>query len=249
MIWKYQINLFAEDRKMSIITLLNCNRCHSGGFLLIMVLVTLAIGLLVLGVSMYSMDPFAAFHGSGADRYADPNAKPWQEGHLFINQALDAYKMGGKREPFPVQPQLEGTAYYDANLIGEGEGRGTINVRISPDGDVAATWEGKFVLNDVEYEVLNEDTGMSVTSVFLGNIAPFKVYQDESGENHYRKLYFITNGHAVAVSQDGDRFEGSGYVTGWINEDHSCFGKLWIVSYDRESPDAYEWDPVEPTEQ
>jgi hypothetical protein len=244
----FQINLFAEDRKMKSVTLSNRNKCHSGGFLLILVIVTLAIGLLILGVSMYSMDPFAAFHGSGADRYADPNAAPWQEGHLFINPALDAYHMGGKREPFPVQPKLEGTTYYDALLTKDGEERGTINVRFSPDGDVAAVWEGKFKLNDVEYEVLNEETGTYVTSVFKGNIAPLKVYEDENGKKHYRKLYFITSGYAVAAAQNGERIEGTGYVTGWMNKDHTCFGKLWIVSAGGESPAVYEWEAVEPTE-
>jgi len=221
---------------------------RNGGFLLILVLVTLAIGLLVVGVSMISMDPFAAFHGSGADRYVDANAAPWEEGHLFINEALDAYKMGGKREPFPVQPKLEGTTYYDANLIMDGEEFGTVNVRISPDGDVVALWQGKFMLNNVEYEVLKEKMGLSVTSVFKGNIAPLKVYEDENGKKHYRKLYFISSGHAVAGSQDGDRIEGAGYVTGWINEDYTCFGKLWIVSFDTESPRICQWDPVEPAE-
>jgi hypothetical protein len=221
---------------------------RNGGFLLILVLVTLAIGLLVLGVSMISMDPFSAFNGSGADRYADPNAKPWEEGHLYINEALDAYKMGGRREPFPVQPKLEGTTYYDANLIMDGEEFGNVNVRISPDGDVAAEWEGKFVLNGVEYEVLSEKTGLSYTNVFTGNIAPLKVYEDENGKKHYRKLYFISSGQAVAGSQDGERIEGAGYVTGWINEDHSCFGRLWIVSFDTESPRICLWEEVEPTE-
>ncbi len=76
---------------MESVTLSSSTKDHSGGFLLILLVVTLAIGLLVLGVSMVSMDPFAAFNGSGADRYADPNTAPWEEGRLFINPALDAY--------------------------------------------------------------------------------------------------------------------------------------------------------------
>jgi hypothetical protein len=220
---------------------------HNGGFLLLLVLVSLAIGLLVLGVSMVSMDPFAAFNGSGADRYADPNAMPWDEGHLFINESLDAYKMGGRREPFHVQPKFEKTTYYDAYLTGDGKPRGTVNIRISPDGDVAAVWEGKFTLNDVEYEVLNERNEANVTSVFKGNIAPLKVYEDQNGERNYRMLYFITCGNALAQSQAGDTINGTGYVTGWINKDHTCFGKLWIVTYDSESPEVYEWQAVEPT--
>jgi len=223
-------------------------RYHNGGFLLILVLVTLALGLLILGVSMVSMDPFAAFHGSGADRYVDPNAAPWDEGHLFISEALDAYKMGGRREPFPVQPKLEGTTYYDASLAVDGKARGTINVRISPDGDVVAAWDGKFTLNDVEYEVLCEDLGLESTNCFRGNVAPLKVYVDETGERHYRKLYFITSGQASAAGQNGERIEGFGYVNGWVNEDHTCFGELWIVSAGSESPDIYEWDAVGPTE-
>ncbi len=222
---------------------------HNGGFLLLLVLVSLAIGLLVLGVSMISMDPFAAFHGSGADRYADPNAMPWDEGQLFINPALDSYDMGGRRDPFPVQPKFEKTTHYYVDLNEDGQSRGNVSIRISPDGDVAAFWEGKFTLDGVEYAVLNERNETNVTSVFKGNIAPLKVYEDENGEKHYRKLYFITSGYAVAASQDGDRIEGLGYVTGWINRDHTCFGKLWMVSGDSESPEVYEWEAVEPTEQ
>jgi hypothetical protein len=221
-------------------------RYQTGGFLLLLVLVSLAIGLLILGVSMVSMDPFSAFNGSGADRYADPNAKPWDEGHLFINQALDGYNMGGRREPFSVQPKIEDLTYYDAYLYSGDEPRGTISVQISPDGDVAAVWEGKFTTNGVEYEVQHGNEELYDTSVFKGNIAPLKVYVDQNGEKNYRMLYFITGGDAVAASQAGNRIAGAGYVTGWINKDHTCFGKLWIVAYNRESPEVYQWQAVEP---
>ena len=219
---------------------------RNGGFLLLLVLVSLAIGLLVLGVSMISMDPFAAFHGSGADRYADPNARPWDEGHLFINQALDGYKMGGRREPFPVQPKIEDLTYYDVYLYSGDEPRGTMSVRFTPDGDVAAVWDGKFTINDVEYEVQHGNEELYDTSVFKGNIAPLKVYEDQNGERNYRMLYFITSGGAVATSPTGDRISGAGYVTGWINKDHTCFGELWIVSFGSESPEVYQWQAIEP---
>jgi hypothetical protein len=231
---------------MESVKLSDRTKYQNGGFLLLLVLVSLAIGLLVLGVSMISLDPFAAFNGSGADRYADPNAKPWDEGHLFINEALDAYKMGGRRKPFPVQPKIEELTYYDAYLYSDGEPRGTINVRFTPDGDVAAVWEGKFTVNGVEYEVLHGNQDLYDTSVFRGNIAPLKVYQDLNGEKNYRMLYFISSGSAVAASQDGDRIEGAGYVNGWINKDHTCFGKLWIVTFGSESPEVYQWQAVEP---
>jgi len=219
---------------------------RNGGFLLLLVLVSLAIGLLVLGVSMISMDPFSAFNGSGADRYADPNAKPWDEGHLYINQSLDAYHMGGRREPFHVQPKIEKLTYYDAYLYSGDEPRGTISVRFNPDGDVEAIWEGKFTINGVEYEVQHGDDEIYDTGVFKGNISPLKVYEDQNGEKNYRMLYFITNGGAVATSQAGDRISGMGYVNGWINQDHTCFGKLWIVTYNDEAPEVYQWQAVEP---
>ena len=51
---------------------------------------------------------------------------------------------------------------------------------------------------------------------------------------------------AVATSPTGDRISGAGYVTGWINKDHTCFGELWIVSFGSESPEVYQWQAIEP---
>jgi cyclophilin family peptidyl-prolyl cis-trans isomerase len=121
-------------------------------------------------------------------------------------------------------------------------------VRIDPDGDVLAKWSGKFKLRGVEYEVVYEDIGTESTSVFKGNIAPLKVYEDENGKDH-RKLYFITMGSAMAVDQNGGQFQSLGYVTGWINKDHTCFGKLWLPQGLDGSETVYEWETVLPGEE
>lgn len=222
-------------------------RGQRGGFLLLLVLVTLAIGIVILGASMLTMNPFAAFNGSGADRYADPNAAPWNEGHLFINPALDAYHMGGRREPFWVQPKLKRITSYQADLFKDTQERGVVELFFSRNGDVRAEWNGKLKLKGVEYEVMHEEMEVGATSCFRGNIAPLKVYADANGKD-YKKLYFITGGYGLIVGQDGKRIEGPGYVTGWINKNHTCFGKLWIASGSGE-PIVYEWEAVAPTEE
>ena len=63
---------------------INVNRKKNRPGIAILLVFILTIGLAAIIMVLYSGtgNPFSAWEGTERDRYSDPNAKPWQEGHL-----------------------------------------------------------------------------------------------------------------------------------------------------------------------
>jgi len=216
---------------------------NRSGFALFLVLILGVAGMLLL-FTLYTgaLDPFTVFHGSEADRYSDPNAYPWEEGHLFIKKQLDGYNMGGRRPPFRAQPKIDNKLHYKAEVYDGDEQRGQIALIIRKDGDALSGWSGDFRIKGKRY------TTVKGANSFEGNIAPLKVYEDEDGKDR-SKLYVITQGffHLQELKEDKS-FSGIAYVTGWIDRDYNAEGKLSIPSFINGELTVFNWGPVTPSE-
>ena len=227
-----------------------------GGFAGLFLILILGVAGMVLVFALYtgSMNPFTAFHGGEADRYSDPNACPWEEGNLFVNPLLDGYDMGGRRPPFRAQPKIEEEMIrYIADIYDEEEDRvlGQVILRVHSNGDARASWTGEFRVRGRPYKAMVETekgTGLK-RNLYLGNIAPLKIYKDENGRDR-SKLYVITEGfyHLQDMKRD-NALMGAGYVTAWISKDYSAVGKLWLPGFDDGELVVYAWGPAEPSEE
>ena len=224
------------------------NRKGIAGLFLVLVLgVGALIFLLILSTGAYN--PFAAWEGTEADRYSDPNAQPWKEGHLFIRKNLDAYEMGGRRPPFPSQPELPPGLRYHAKVYAGASARGEIDLTVATDGDAWGTWAGEFELGGRRYKVTvqRKDFYKDDENIFNGNTAPLKIYEDERGIDK-SKLYVITSGPICLkdVQEEETRIEGAAYITCWISKDLTAEGKLAIPPYVTGEEMIFKWGPVEP---
>jgi hypothetical protein len=222
-------------------------RSGSSGLTILMVGITILIGCF-LWINLVS-NPFACFQGKAKDRYSDPNAYPWQEGHLFIRGVLDGYDMGGRRPPFRSQPQFTELLNYSAVVYAGGNKYGRIEMEITDDGDVRASWSGEFQIMGRRYQALKPKyPARTAMNMFFGNYAPLKVYEDENGKDK-SKLYVITQGmfELKDLSGEGGIKDGA-FITCWIDRDFKAAGWLSIPSFEGQGMLIFKWGPVAPVE-
>ena len=222
-------------------------RSGFSGLMILMVAVTVLIGCLIW--FNLASSPFALFHGTVKDRYSDPNAYPWQEGHLFIRGALDGYDMGGRRPPFPIQPQFTNLLNYSASVYSGANKYGRIEMEVCDDGDVRASWSGEFEIMGKRYQAVKPKApGRKELNMFFGNYAPLKVYEDENGKDP-SKLYVITQG-IFELKEPGaaDSIKDMAFITCWIDRDLKAAGRLSIPSFEQQGMLIFQWGPVAPVE-
>lgn len=192
----------------------------------------IAMAILFIMYGMYTQNVFHFFAGTEKDRYSDPNAYPWEEGHFFVNDVLDGYDMGGRRPPFRDQPPLKENLHYTASVYAGNEPRGEINLYITSEGNVAGWWSASYgVRTDRNryYETARKYNKGNYTNEFKGNTAPLKIYMDERGEDK-SKLYFITRGGFLLLEQTENwATTGTIYVTGWIDRNYKAEGELFLA--------------------
>ncbi len=219
-------------------------RCGFSGLMILMVAVSVLIGCLIW-MNMAS-SPFALFHGTVKDRYSDPNAYPWQEGHLFFRGLLDNYDMSRRRPPFPIQPQFTNLLYYIA-VVSDGENKyGRIEMEVCDDGDARASWCGEFEIMGKRYQAVKpEIPARGEMNMFFGNYFPLKVYEDENGRDP-SKLYVITEGMFELKDPNGvaGSIKDTAYITCWIDTDLKAEGRLSIPSFELQGMLIFKWGPV-----
>jgi len=223
---------------------------NRGGFILLVFIVGMALLVVMYAISTGSLNPFASFQGTAVDRYSDPNAMPWEESHLFTNELLDGYDMGGRRPPFRGQAKLKEGFRYVIELYKGEESRGQLKVVIDHRGEVSSEWSGEFSMGENQYKVR---PGRRVRTdprfnMFDGNIAPLKIYENEEGKDK-SKLYFLATG-VVQMEASGEEksISGMAYLAGWISKKRSAEGKLYILSGSYKNAEIFEWGPVESEE-
>lgn len=136
--------------------------------------------------------------------------------------------------PQPSQINLEEERTIMHTILSEdGENRGRLEILISPDGLVEATWTAKYKEGVYEKEI---------SGGFSGNVDSDKIYEDENGTDP-SKLFFITKGMFILQAfKHGNARAGGGeaYVVGWISPDGSANGTLVLVP-DKKNTKIYKW--------
>ncbi|MCD4830942.1 MAG: hypothetical protein K8R02_03925 [Anaerohalosphaeraceae bacterium] len=193
------------------------------GFAALAILVVVAIIAI-----LYMVDLTAIFGLDGIDPYAD---RPWFQDDRLL-----------KSEEFPVtQKGSGGKTVIKDNLVLEGQvsrkevSRGKIKLEIASIGAVSGQWNCSYEYDDRSYAIEAE---------FSGNIDPKKTYVSADGKNK-KLLYFITKGQYKQLKtskSDGtvSQISQTIYVTGWIDNDHSAFGKVFVMTDEKEHS-QYQW--------
>jgi hypothetical protein len=222
----------------------NINRRGLVGLFIVFILV---LGVLVLIMKNYSESfvSFSLWKGSEYNRYAAPDAKPWEEEKLIWGKA-DGYDMNPRRPPFSGQPKVANMMTYEVNLMDDGKPMGTLVISVLNDFDAIAVWKGEFDLNGKHYkaEQWPDPYTKQPMNVFHGNINPLKIYQDSKGKDR-KKLYFITRGYyQLRGTEEKDTRGDIAYVNGWMNKDFSAEGTLSIPRFDKDQELIIKWGPL-----
>jgi hypothetical protein len=179
-------------------------------------------------MALYFIDVKTIFHPAGKSARSG-EVLPWNEEDLIVakDKAIEL--------PKPPKPALDRFESFTANVMREGQERGTLEIRVFEDGRVAGSW-------DCEFTQDNREANFSAD--FKGNIDIDKTYQNESGKQP-SWLYFITKGNYIesiynTKTTQGGVNGGTVYVTGWLKPDGNASGTLTITT-DKKWSGVYEW--------
>lgn len=200
------------------------------GFILIAFLIVIAI------IAMLYMANLRGLLGPDRDRAGSPyDERPWFEEQRLID-----------RRNFPIEQTAKGgkTVIKEKTTLAgsvqrEDAKRGDIEIVIDPNGKAIGHWQ-------CAYEYPNDS--YTITAEFAGNIDPTKTYQNEAGKNP-QPLYLITKGKCEQIKTDkktGCQWPSEQviYVVGWVDNDYSAKGKLFLMADDDEETYGnaeYDW--------
>jgi hypothetical protein len=198
-----------------------------------MLLICVAIGAVIY---LLALAPVVSKSGLGSRkrvRQADPNALPWEEEHYFVDDTLQGYGMEAEIRLYPEQPKLKGRTRFEATVYDGDQRRGTLEIRIRPDGMIRGSWSVDFTIGSaptIRYRTVTDRSSDFVPDNFKGNLAPWKIYEDEDGQDE-SKLYLIAKGSCVLKAHNLKTAEKHNisetfYVTGWIGTDYNAAGEL-----------------------
>lgn len=192
-------------------------KANRPGFLLLMVLVSIAIGAIIIyfaGFSSFFEDL------PTTDRFGDN--LPWYEDFRLLEPGQEP------EEPWPEQPSIEKIIEYDTNAYLDKYPRAEIGIALYPDGTVAGRWYGLYnKTRQINVQIMGGD--------FQGNIDPSCIYQEGEDDEDPSKLYFIAKGKFLLLKTNYEDNKvnnqaGDIYVTGWLDSDYKIMGKITITS-------------------
>jgi hypothetical protein len=199
-----------------------------------MLLICVAIGAVIY---LFALWPLVSKSGLGSRkrvRQADPNALPWEEEEsYFVDDTLQGYGMEAEIRLYPEQPKLKGRTRFEATVYDGDQQRGTLEIRIRPDGTIRGSWSADFTIGPepvIRYRTVMDRSSDFVPDNFRGNLAPWKIYEDEDGQDK-SKVYLIAKGSCVLRAHNLKTGKKSNisetfYVTGWIGTDYNAAGEL-----------------------
>ncbi len=214
------------------------------GFAGLFLILILGVAGLLLLYTMYA-DPFSPSERKATKRYSDRDAYPWDEGDLLSKKDSDGYGTVVRRGPYKGQPEITERLKYEVEVFEGGQSRGVVRLTVYKNGGATAVWEADFEIGGRHYKRAAKGREYDNANVFKGNIAPLKIYEDDTGKDE-SKLYVITSGlyHLVEVSS-GEEYSGGGYVTAWIDKEYEAEGELAIPSFIDGKIAIFYWGPVE----
>jgi len=211
--------------------MVNANN-NRGGFVGLIVLVSVAIVLILYMTTMKSIFPGV---GSGGGVQED---RPWLLDELILpaDEIID----------MPEEPKLVINEDFtvDAEVSRNDSDRGIAQLLFSYTGNVSGKWFCEYT---------HEDRTYNYAALYSGNIVTDKTFSDKNGKDK-SLLFFIVKGNytqRVYHPEMGDKItKGVVYLSGWVGPDKGLVGKLTVTTDNIEDKDKWSasYDIVVPAE-
>ena len=192
-------------------------------------LLGLLIAILIIAI-LYMIDLTAMVGHMYKNRlYAE---RPWFEEQRLLAKNAFPVKQTGKGG----QTIISNETILAGDVKQKEENRGQLEITIEPNGLAKGHWQ-------CEYEYAQSKTSYKIIAELAGNIDPTNKYEDTKGTNK-KLLYFITKGiyKQIKTEAGGTQWpsEETIYVVGWIDNDYSAKGKLFLMTPEGGNAE-YDW--------
>ena len=156
--------------------------------------------------------------------------RPWLEADGLLNSE-QIISM-----PEAPKPLLNKAVILVADVSRDQKPRGTIRLEFAGNGEVSGTWNCDYESGNQHYNYIAK---------FNGNIDIEETYTAEDKTEDESKLFFISKGKYIKTTASlsttmTSSNDGTIYVTGWMNPDHSASGKITITTDETWSA-VYTW--------
>jgi hypothetical protein len=204
---------------------MNKTKC---GFMMIMVLVTIAIGIVIYAMMMGAVLP-EFWHAPRAEQ-----AKVWDEEWRLEPNSPERMKAAKKMAKYvAAKPQITKEVTIGGDVILNTEPRGKLTFVLMPGGKVKGTWISEYAHGNIQY---------SIKASFAGVTDPTNMLV-EGGQNRPEQLYYITRGNYVQKSLDTKNDqesteEGIAFAAGWLGADMASRGDITLTT-DRRGATIY----------
>lgn len=188
-----------------------------GGFAILLVLVVIVIMLL-----LYFIDIKAIFGPNLPTKSSPKDQRPWLQENLILGP--DQFI----KLPQPPKPTIDEDFSITAPVTFDGVDRGQVTIDFNTQGEVSASWQCRYSLENRDY---------TYQANFTGNI------DSEIETDDPTQLFFITKGKYTQTvynhqSQQTSEDKGIAYTTGHLASDYSAAGmitlttdKTWSATY------------------
>jgi len=202
------------------------------GYFLLEMLIVMAISL-VLYYLMFRRPE----HHAPIEQQQAPDTYPWVQDWRIRGSAQRRPKGVKLCKPSPDQPQFTEAMLLRASVTQDGHSRGSLELRIQPDGAITGSWQGSYPTSQRSRdEVIAADVS--------GNTDATRMYRDKQGADP-AQLFLITKGTFLMLQTSRNTHQvkdikGDIYIIGWIAPDFTARGQLHLTS-DKHSQQVFNW--------
>lgn len=204
-------------------------RSHRSGFVLLLFLIIIAIGIIIYFVGF---DTTSGSLPASENPASSHEVMPWEheESLLTSGEVPNA-------RPYEDQPSIENGIYIEATVEQSNTIRDFI-VRINPDGTVQGRWNADYNKGN------NPRMNYVMSAEFEGNIDPTVIFFDENGDDP-TKLFMIAKGdiHILATNFDNGKVQHSLqdiWISGWVDKDKKAKGRMLLIT-GRQTYQTFNW--------
>jgi hypothetical protein len=198
---------------------------NTNGYVLIMLLVVIAIGMMI-----YYMD-MMWIGGGQPVKQEKPEDQPWANEALIKDPNLPA-QPPKKPVANSAKPVITKPLVFKGEVAVKDAKRGQVVFTIQPDGTLSGNWQCQYSYTHATYEI---------TATFKGNTDTTQNAIDDTS-----KLYLIAKGDYVQKAtnlESGEITEtkGTAYFSGWLSSNLAASGTLSITDNKKWHAD-YTWN-------
>ena len=211
-------------------------RSYSGGFALLILLVTMALGLIIYAIQLQGLGDKTNVLSQGEPT---PQSFPWDE--LWRLEQRHRTAVADQNLGIPEAFDLT------ASVKEDGRSRGEALLTVYPEGSVVGAWGGSYYRTVPHPDKPGKEIRVEVeiSANLEGIIDPGKEYRDEGGQTAPDTLFMILQGEYRGTETDRDTNQvrmvaGQLVLSGWLPLDNRGFGTLHLLGADQQEI-VFDW--------